>query len=75
MYVVAHLDFTNLPWHWYMIITLQYLTQLYGQQDEYHMNQVSNADGTYTHSSTFYGTQTSLGPLKLGATYLGIALV
>ena len=58
-----------------MIITYQYLAQLHNQQDEYHLNQASNADGTYNQSSTFDGTQTSLGPLKLGATYLGIALV
>ena len=48
-----------------MIITYQYLAQLHDQQDEYHLNQASNADGT----------QTTLGPLKLGTTYLGIALV
>ena len=56
-----------------MIITLQYLAQLYGQQDEYHLNQVSNPMvPTHIHP-LFDGTQTCLSPLKLGATYLGIA--
>ena len=37
-----------------MIIAFQCFAQLCDQQNEYHLNQDSNADGTYNHSSTFW---------------------
>jgi hypothetical protein len=39
------------------------------------LNQPSNDMVSTNNHPLFYGTQIYLGPLKLGATYLGIALV
>jgi hypothetical protein len=57
-----------------MCTRLYNLTQSHDQHYEYYLNQVFNAVVlTYIHP-LFDGTQTSLGPLKLGATYLDKAL-
>ena len=63
-------------WHWvWMCTSLHILTQSY--DDQYEINWIKSPMPmvpTINHS-LFDGTQIILGPLKLGATYLGIALV
>ena len=53
-----------------MIITYQYLAPLHDQQDEYHLNQASNADGTYNQSSTFWWYPNKFGSSQVRSNIL-----
>jgi hypothetical protein len=58
-----------------MITILHYLAQTHDQHYEYHLNKSPVTMVPTNNHPLFDGTQTSLGSFKLGATYLGKALV
>ena len=53
-----------------MIIAFQYLAQSHDQHNEYHLNQASNAHGTYTHLSTFWWYPNKVGSSQVRSNIL-----